>query len=82
MYILIEKRYHDELKMELEGAQCSGAASNQERKTISQDAEPGDESVAPDVQQVVEDSDNLSMVVMSRKKRQLYEAMKVNILFF
>lgn len=68
--------------MELEGAQCSGAASNQERKTISQDAEPGDESVAPDVQQVVEDSDNLSMVVMSRKKRQLYEAMKVNILFF
>lgn len=76
----LEKQYHDELKMELEGTQYSGAA-NQEKEAIAKDAEAKDEPSDPDVKHVVDDIDNLSKVVMSRKKRRLYEAMKVKIYF-
>ncbi|PKI79164.1 hypothetical protein CRG98_000456, partial [Punica granatum] len=75
--LTLEKQYHDELKMELVGAQYSGAAAHQEKETVAEDAEARDQLSAPDVKQVVEDIDTLSKVVMSRKKRRLYEAMKM-----
>lgn len=76
----LEKQYHDELRLELEGAKYSGAA-NEEKEIIAKDVESRDEFNGPDIKQAVDDIDNLSKVVMSRKKRRLYEAMTVKIFF-
>ena len=68
-----EKQYHDELKMELDGIPYSSSTSNQ---IPAEDTEVGEESI-PDTQQIAEDSANMSKVLMSRKKKGLYEAIQV-----
>ncbi|KAL6994392.1 hypothetical protein U1Q18_012497 [Sarracenia purpurea var. burkii] len=73
--LILEKQYHDELKLELQGVQYP-SASNGNGQNSTVDMEDGEEST-PDLQQVVEDAANLSKVVMSRKKRKLYEAMQI-----
>lgn len=71
-----EKQYHDELKMELQGVQYSAAISKVDKQSSDQESEGGEDSALPD-QQIADDNANLSKVVMSRKKRKLYEAMQV-----
>lgn len=68
--LMEEKKYHEELKREVRGAQYS---------TISSDIEVGDaeEEAMPDLQQHAEDEDNMTKVGMSRKKRKLITAMEV-----
>lgn len=66
----LQEQYHKELKMELQGEQyssVSNAALNIETSEAS----------APDNPQIDEDVTNMSKVIMTRKKRKLYEAMKV-----
>lgn len=67
-------QYHEELKKELEGTQYTPVATESKKNTNEKDT-TDDYSL----EQVAKDEDNISMVTMSRKKRRLYEAMKVSI---
>nr|CAL90975.1 pescadillo-like protein [Zinnia elegans] len=70
---LHEKQYHEELKKEMEGVQYTPDANIGETKS---DDEENMDDVSP--QQLVKDDENMTMVSMSRKKRRLYEAMKIS----
>lgn len=72
---ILEKQYHDELKMELQGVQYS-SVSNANKQNSAEDVEAGEKSLS-DLQQVEKDHANIEKVVMSRKKRGLLEAMKI-----
>lgn len=76
----LEKQYHDELKMELQGNPYSSSASDKNKQISGEDGDDGeameDESL-PDVQDIANDAANMSTLLMSRKTRGLYEAMKV-----
>ncbi|CAL5371802.1 unnamed protein product [Camellia sinensis] len=72
---ILEKQYHDELKMELQGVQYS-SVSNANKQNSAEDMEAGEKSLS-DLQQVEKDHANIEKVVMSRKKRGLLEAMKI-----
>lgn len=74
----LEKQYHEEVKMELQGVPYSSSVTTQ---TSVQDMEVGEESL-PDLQQVAEDTTNMSKVMMSRKKRGLLEAIEVKLQLF
>ncbi|XP_047311064.1 pescadillo homolog [Impatiens glandulifera] len=67
--MVLEKQYHDELKKELEGVVPSSTSNIDDNDMEEQEPLPD--------QQVAEDSSSLSTVVMSRKKRKLYEAMMI-----
>lgn len=71
----LEKQYHDELKTELQGIPYSSSATKQ---TSVEDMEVGEVSL-PDLQQVAEDTTNMSKVMMPRKKRGLLEAIQVKL---
>ncbi|CAK9179655.1 unnamed protein product [Ilex paraguariensis] len=73
---ILQKQYHDELKIELQDVQCS-SVSNATKQNSVEDTEAGGESL-PDFQQIAQDAANISKMVMPRKKRRLYEAMQVN----
>lgn len=68
--LMQEKKYHEELKLELQGAQLPSLQSGVE-------VEDAEEDALPDLQQRAKDADSMSEVSMSRKKRKLLEAMKV-----
>ncbi|KAL5797029.1 hypothetical protein ACOSQ2_001849 [Xanthoceras sorbifolium] len=70
----LEKQYHDELKMELQSTQSS-SASDMNKQSSGEDMEAREESL-PDMQQIANDTANMSKILMSRKKRGLYEAIK------
>ncbi|TXG49248.1 hypothetical protein EZV62_025123 [Acer yangbiense] len=69
----LEKQYRDELKMELQVTQSSALDTN--KQSSGEDMEAREESL-PDIQQIANDTANMSKVLMSSKKRGLYEAMK------
>ncbi|OMO69358.1 hypothetical protein COLO4_29105 [Corchorus olitorius] len=68
--MLLEKQYHDELKMELQGV------SSINKQTSAEDIESKEESL-PDVQQSAMDSEDPSTLMMSRKKRGLAKAIEM-----
>lgn len=68
--LMEEKKYHEELKREIQGAQYSTISSDIEGK----DAE---DEVMPDLKRQAEDEDSMSKVGMSRKKMKLMKAMEV-----
>lgn len=73
----LEKQYHDELTMELRGNQYSSSASDKNKQISgedSMDVEAGEEESLPDI------ANDMSTLLMSRKQRGLYEAMKVILL--
>uniref|UniRef100_A0A2P2LPS2 Pescadillo homolog n=2 Tax=Rhizophora mucronata TaxID=61149 RepID=A0A2P2LPS2_RHIMU len=71
----LEKQYHEELKLELEGAHSTPVMEKAKQaspeKTEAQDS-------ALDIQQIAEDTENMSTLLMPRKKKGLLEAMKKN----
>ncbi|XP_077221008.1 pescadillo homolog [Tasmannia lanceolata] len=73
---ILEKQHHDQLNMELQGITYSASLSNKNVKSSVENTEAKEDSV-PDLEQVIEDTRNMSKVVMSRKKRKLYEAMQI-----
>jgi pescadillo protein len=74
---ILEKQYHEELKMELKGVQYS-AGSNANKQNSAEDTEAVEESLPEaQVQQVAEDVASMAKVLMPRRKRKLYEAMKI-----
>lgn len=71
-----QNQYLDELKLEVDGVQYSSTASdNKQRSSKGTEARESE----PDLQQIVQDYANRSTVVMSRRKRGMYEAMQVNL---
>lgn len=68
--MILEKQYHDDLKKELQGVAYNSAGSTVEKETPT--GEP------TNVQGNVDDGADMTSLTMSRKKRKLYEAMKVN----
>ena len=77
--LALENQYHNELQLELQGVQYSSSVSNMNKQSSVEDAEAWEESL-PNMQQIAEDTTTMSKVVMSRKKRRLYEAMQVTLL--
>ncbi|KAG6583585.1 Pescadillo-like protein [Cucurbita argyrosperma subsp. argyrosperma] len=73
----LEKQYHDELKLELQGVQYSSATSNVDKQSSDQENEGGEDADLPDPEQIAEDNANLPLVVMSVNKKKLYEAMQI-----
>ncbi|CAD5165938.1 unnamed protein product [Musa acuminata subsp. malaccensis] len=67
---MLEKQYHDELNMELQGITYSTSLSNKNLQSSV-------ENVKENTMTTLEESEDLSKVSMSRKKRKLYEAMKI-----
>ncbi|XP_043726284.1 pescadillo homolog [Telopea speciosissima] len=74
---ILEKQYHDELELERQGVQYTASVSNKKMQGGLEKTEAEEESVQ-DPGEVAKDADNMSMVVMSRKKRRLYEAMQIS----
>ncbi|XP_073023444.1 pescadillo homolog isoform X1 [Primulina eburnea] len=66
---ILEKQYHHELNLELQGVQYSVVSNEVEGKD--------DEEVetAPDINQIAADEANMSKMLMSRKRQKLYDAM-------
>ncbi|PIN06143.1 Protein required for normal rRNA processing [Handroanthus impetiginosus] len=67
----LERQYHEELKLELQGTQSPTAPAGD---IEGKDAEG---EIVPNLQQIAEDAANMSKVVMPRKKRKLLEAMEI-----
>ncbi|XVF14053.1 hypothetical protein REPUB_Repub09cG0023600 [Reevesia pubescens] len=68
--MLLEKQYHDDLKMELQGV------SSINKQSSAEDMESKEESL-PDVQQSAIDTEDSSRLMMSRKKRGLAIAIEM-----
>ena len=71
---ILQKQYHDELKLELQGTQYPSIVD-----TVKQN-DAVEESLS-NLLQITEDADNMSKVVMPRRKRKLYEAMQVSSVY-
>ena len=71
----LERQYHEELKMELEGAQYSSPASKKHKQS-SEDKE-GDDTAADEISQIIEDSEKMSASMMTRNQRGLYKAIQL-----
>ncbi|XP_068656318.1 pescadillo homolog [Aristolochia californica] len=73
--LTLQKQFHDELSMELQGVTYS-MLSNKRAKSSPDETEVLEEP-GPDPNQLVEDDRDMSNVMMSRGKRKLYEAMQI-----
>ncbi|KAL6003252.1 hypothetical protein ACLOJK_023475 [Asimina triloba] len=73
---MLEKQYHEELKMELQGISYSETLSNKNLQSSVEDPDAKVDS-HPDLEQVVEDAEKMSKVLMSRKKKGIYEAIQI-----
>jgi len=69
-----QNQYLDELKMEVDGVQHSSTASDN-KQSSSKETEARESE--PDLQQIVQDHAKMSEVLMSRRKRGIYEAMQI-----
>lgn len=75
---MLEQQYHDELKKELQGAAYTPMGSNVDEQTSAGEIKNGEESTS-NIKQNVEDSANMPLVMMSRRKRKLLEAVQVKL---
>lgn len=71
----LEKQHHEELKRELQNLNPS-PVSKKIKKSPVEDTEPVEEPHT-DLQQIIEDNERRETLLMPRKKRGLYEAIKV-----
>lgn len=71
-----EKKYHEELKMEIEGTTFSNL-SNKKADSAADVTDEDDETQAA-MEQAEKDADDIAKSVVSRKKRGLMEAMKIS----
>ncbi|KAI9075541.1 hypothetical protein K1719_042447 [Acacia pycnantha] len=74
---ILEQQYHDELKKELQGAAYTPMGSNVDEQTSAGEIKPGEESTS-NIKQNVEDSVDVSLVMLSRRKRRLLEAVQIS----
>ena len=74
-----EKQYHEELKKELK-KEVTGSVVDDVAAPVVEEGE-GEESSVPDAAQIAQDTADMPTLMMSRKKRKLYDAMKVPFTF-
>nr|GMC87786.1 pescadillo homolog [Ipomoea batatas] len=72
----LEKQYHEELKREFQGVEYSTISNEREKDAPKDNNDANTESV-PDEQQIAKDADNMSKMVMSRKRRNILEAAEI-----
>lgn len=82
---VFQAQYHEELKAELEGKTDTNTPttpkeSKKKKKKEKNVDDEEEEEIEDDgnLKQFADDNDNMSKVAMSRKKRRLYEAMKIS----
>lgn len=68
----LEKQYHEELKKEVTGSAVDDVAA-----APVVEGGDGEESPVPDAAQIAQDTADMPTLMMSRKKRKLYDAMKI-----
>lgn len=78
--MILEQQYHDDLKKELQGVTYTSMDSNVDKQVSAGVVPTGEESIT-DVRQSVDDVDDMSKLLISRKKRKLVEAMQVTCLY-
>ncbi|XP_004509849.1 pescadillo homolog [Cicer arietinum] len=71
--MILEKQYHEDLKKELQGATYTSAGSTAEKETST-----GVIQTAESTNNGQENVDDLTKLMMSRKKRKLLEAMQIS----
>ncbi|XP_073270692.1 pescadillo homolog isoform X2 [Primulina huaijiensis] len=69
---ILEKQYHNELKLELQGVQYSVVVPNEVEGKNDAEGE-----IAPDINQIAADEANMSKLLMSRKLRKIHDAMEI-----
>jgi pescadillo protein len=82
---MLEKQYHEELKMEIEGTTFSNISNKKaDIPDVPDDAE-GDESEEAKeddpIKQAADDAEEISKSLMSNRKRGLLKAMEVHVLY-
>ena len=79
---MLEKQYHDELKMEIDGITFSNLSNKKADKSL--DTTDTDDSKSDheddEKKQAEKDSADISTALMSRKQRGLYKAIEVRVL--
>ncbi|CAH1420815.1 unnamed protein product [Lactuca virosa] len=75
---MLQEEYHQELKKELEGTTQHAPTTPKESKKKNKNVDDEETEDDENLQQFADDNDNMSKVAMSRKKRRLYEAMKIS----
>ncbi|KAJ1699651.1 hypothetical protein LUZ63_008163 [Rhynchospora breviuscula] len=75
---LLEKQYHDELKMEMSGITYSATLSNKKPDNTGSDEMQHKDEVMVPVSTEKDDEDDRAKLYMSRKKRGLYEAIEIS----
>lgn len=77
--MILEQQYRDELKKELQGVPYTSTGSNVDKQTSAKEIQT-EEGSTSNIQQNVDDVANMPLVMMSRKKRKILEAMQVTLL--
>lgn len=78
--MMLEKQYHEELSLELQGVPYTAALSNKSMR-VSNDNDEVMQDTSTTLDQAAEDANNLARITMSRKNRNLYDAIQVLFLF-
>jgi pescadillo protein len=73
----LKEEYFDGLKAELKGVLPSSSTSNVDNQISAKVTEDREES-GPDYEQIAKDKEEMELLLISKKKKGLYEAMKVN----
>jgi hypothetical protein len=77
---MLEKQYHDELKMEIDGVAFSSLSNKEANKSPDAKDDTQSDHEADAIKQEEKDDDDIGTALMSRKQQGLYKAMKVCVL--
>lgn len=77
---MLEKQYHDELKMEIDGVAFSSLSNKEGDKSPDAKDDTQSDREEDASKQEEKDDDDIGTALMSRKQRGLYKAMKVCVL--
>ncbi|CAM0875304.1 unnamed protein product [Alopecurus aequalis] len=74
---MLEKQYHEELKMEIEGNTFSKLSNKKADDVEEDESEDANDQVDDPVKQAADDADEVSKSLMSNRKRGLLRAMEI-----
>jgi pescadillo protein len=78
---MLEKQYHEELKMEIEGNTFSNIANKGDiPDNVNEDGSEEANEAVNSIKQAAEDDEDLLKATMSNRKRGLLKAMEVHVI--
>jgi pescadillo protein len=78
---MLEKQYHEELKMEIEGNTFSNISNKKSDIPADVEGDESEEAKEDDpIKQAADDAEEISKSLMSNRKRGLLKAMEVHVL--